>query len=166
MAHDDLNSLLDNLRRTRKVYSGLLDVAGRKQAHIVGNDIESLRDDLRMEEGLAREGARLNGLREDVHRQCRRALNAGQGAGTLEELCSFMPSSWRDRFESERIELRRVLHDLQHVNRVNVALVNNSLELMDGLLAALFNAEPAATYGPRGLRARNAVNARALDATA
>ena len=166
MAHDVMEDLLGNLQETHRTYWELLNVADRKRTHILQNDIENLREDLRAEESFADEGARLSGLREGMHRQCRDLLNAGEGVETLDDLCRFMPAEWNDRFEEERAGLRKTIESLREVNRVNMTLVNNSLELMDGLLAALFDAEPISTYGPRGLRTRTRVQVRSLDARA
>ncbi len=166
MAHEVMKRLLINLQTTNKVYERLLEVAERKQQHILHNEIERLREDIEHEEALAGSGADLNMEREQLHRQCQAQLNAGPQAGTLDELCRHMPEPWHMRFEEARTGLRQTLQELHNVNRVNTALVNNSIELMEGLLAALFDTEPAATYGPRGRRAVLELPARALNAKA
>lgn len=166
MPHDVLEDLLGNLRKTNRVYASLLDVARQKQTHILGNHIEELREDLSTEGRLAEDGTRLNTERKAIHRECRGLLNAGVGVETLEDLCRFMPAEWHDRFAEERKGLRHTLESLQDVNRINVALVNNSLSLMEGLLTALFDTVPVTTYGPRGLRAKSELQVRSLDTRA
>ena len=130
------------------------------------NDIAGLRKDLQLEERLAGEGTRLSGERRAVHRRSCIALNAPESTEALEDLCRYMPAPWRDRFEAKRTDLRRTLERLHSVNRMNVSLVNSSLDLMEGLLAALFGTERVSAYGRTGVRAPTQVPARALDAKA
>ena len=77
-----------------------------------------------------------------------------------------MPRVWHERFQKERLALRRTLEKLHEVNRVNVMLVNNSLEMMEGLLSAIFNTESTAAYGRNGIRARPELVRGSLDARA
>ena len=166
MPHDTLETLLDNLRKTHRVYSQLLDIAERKQTHILQNDTASLRLDLKDEETLSSEGSRLTSERDRIHEVCREELEADDTANTLESLSRYMPEAWHTPFNRERAALKDTLGRLQKVNRVNVALVNNSIELMDGLLSALFGTEPVAAYGPRGGRVKRAVRVHSLNASA
>ena len=166
MPSEVLNQLLANLRETHKVYASLLEIAEQKQQHILHNDIAGLRKDLQLEERLAGEGTRLSGERRAVHRRSCIALNAPESTEALEDLCRYMPAPWRDRFEAKRTDLRRTLERLHSVNRMNVSLVNSSLDLMEGLLAALFGTERVSAYGRTGVRAPTQVPARALDAKA
>jgi len=166
MSRDPLRRLLANLHATRRVYADLLRAAQRKQNHILASDIRELRRDLEAEERLAGEGARLNAEREQLHRLCCRSLGLGQEVRTLEGLCRFLPQQWRERFQAQRRDLLDIQRRLQDVNRMNVALVNNCLELMEGLLAALFDVEPVSAYGPRGVRRKAELPARSLDTRA
>ena len=77
-----------------------------------------------------------------------------------------MPPDWARRFHDERDALRRTLDRLLRVNRANVVLVNNSLKLMRGLLAALFGAEQVSAYGRRGVRSEAQLCRRSLDTRA
>lgn len=164
MLNSLLERLLNNLQETHKVYTRLLEVAERKQNHILNHETENLKADLKVEEGLAGAGTGLNAEREEMHGRCRAMLNLREGGNTLEELCRFLPHQWRQRFLVERQDLRKTLERLHSVNRMNVALVNHSLELMEGLLSALFDAEPVCAYGPDGIRTRADWARRALDA--
>jgi len=167
MPYDVLQRMLANLQASHKVYQRLLSLARLKQAHIMNNELESLREDLKLEEQLAGRGADLNAEREEIHSKCRTVLNLGPDAETLEDLCDGMPPEWNYRFASIRKEMRSTLEELHRVNRMNALLVNNCLEFMEGLLAALFDAEPTAAYGPRGNSRRIAeLPLRTLDAQA
>lgn len=154
MPPDVFQRLLQNLQATQKVYATLLEVAERKQQHILKNDIDSLREDLQSEERLAAEGSMLGLQRDALHQCCRQALNLVKGGETLTDLCRRLPLVWQDRFRKERDALARTIEGLHSANRINVALINNSLEMLEGLLTALFDAEPVSAYGPTGMRSR------------
>jgi len=77
-----------------------------------------------------------------------------------------MPREMAQRFSSERAALCRTLEQLLRANRANAFLVNNSLDLMQGLLNALFGGEKICAYGPRGSRARTEYSVRSLDTQA
>lgn len=166
MTQDVLPRFFATLQATTRVYARLLEVAETKQQHIMANDIERLREDLRLEEQLAGEGAALDAQREALHTRCRAALNVGEGGETLHDLCAAMPAPWKERFQAERQKLRETLERLHAANRLNVTLVNNSLDLMKGLLSALFGAEPVAAYGRTGVRTGVDISGRALNARA
>ena len=162
-ALDGQQRLFANLQTTHQVYQQLLELAEKKRAHIIANDIEELRADLAAEERLAAEGATLGAERESLHRQCCAALEVRAQGSKLEDLCRAMPPEWARRFQRERDGLRRTLDRLLRVNRANVVLVNNSLQLMRGLLAALFGAEQVSAYGRRGVRSETELTRRVLD---
>jgi flagellar biosynthesis/type III secretory pathway chaperone len=166
MLHEALKRLLINLETSEKVQERLLDVARRKQQHLLSHDIEALRSDLKEEEEFAAEGEALHAERETLHRQCVRRLQAEETVRTLEELCKHMPGEWSGRFAGARERLRGTVKQLRHVNRLNMVLVNNSLELMQGLLAAVTNTEPAPTYGRRGGPPAHSLAVRTLDTEA
>ena len=166
MRHNALDRMLENLRESRETYASLLEVAEQKQQHILANDIEGLRADLKSEEQLAGEGTRLNTEREELHAECRRILHARPGARTIEDLCEYLPPEWHERFRTERAGLRETVERLRRVNRANVSLVNNSLHLLDGLLAAVFGTERTSAYGPRGERSQTRIPVRTLNASA
>jgi len=166
MSTDLQQRLLANLQTTHRVYQQLLELAEKKRTHIVANDIEALRADISAEERLAAEGATLGAERESLHRQCCVALDVRKPGSKLEDLCRAMPPEWARRFQRERDTLRRTLDRLLRVNRANVVLVNNSLKLMRGLLAALFGAEQVSAYGRRGVRSEAQLCRRSLDTRA
>jgi hypothetical protein len=162
--------LLINLQTAHKVYQHLLELAERKRLHIVHNDLEALRRDIESEQRLAAAGASLNTEREALHRECCATLRvkaraaSPQGATpTLEDLCQALPQEIAGRFARERAALRKTLEQLFRANRANAFLVNNSLDLMQGLLAALFGGEKIYAYGPKGARARTEYSMRSLD---
>jgi len=165
MPRDAFERLLANLRKTRQTYARLLELGEAKQRHILCNDVEKLGELLRREESLVADGARLNEERGELHRLCRRRLAGSPSAETLSELCRHLPPYWRERFGAERDRLLETQRRLQQVNRTNVMLVNNSLALLQGLLAALFDVEPVSAYGPRGGRRRAELRTRSLDAS-
>ena len=66
MLNSLLERLLNNLQETHKVYTRLLEVAERKQNHILNHETENLKADLKVEEGLAGAGTGLNAEREGV----------------------------------------------------------------------------------------------------
>ena len=162
-ALDGQQRLLANLQATHEVYRQLLELAEKKRAHILTNDVEALRADLKAEERLSAEGASLGVARESLHGRCCAALNVRAPGSKLEDLCLAMPPDWARRFQRERDALRRTLDRLLRVNRANVVLVNHSLQLMRGLLAALFGAEEVSAYGPRGVRSETELSRRSLD---
>jgi len=173
MPDNPLERLFINLQTAHKVYAHLLELAERKRLHIVQNDLEALRRDIEAEQRLAAAGASLNAERELLHRECCAALRikgpakAPQGpAAKLEDLCAAMPREMAQRFSRERAALCRTLERLLRANRVNAFLVNNSLDLMQGLLNALFGGEKICAYGPRGVRTRTEYSVRALDTRA
>ena len=165
--------LLVNLQAAHQVYQHLLELAERKRLHIVHNDLEALRRDIEAEQRLAAMGASLNSEREALHRECCAALHVKAGAkaplgaaATLEDLCRAMPQELAQRFSRQRVALRRTLEQLLRANRANAFLVNNSLDLMQGLLTALFGGEKIYAYGPRGARTRTEYSMRSLDTQA
>ena len=165
--------LLVNLQAAHKVYQHLLELAEKKRLHIVHNDLEALRRDIESEQRLAAMGAALNTEREALHRECCAALRVKppakppQGAvATLDDLCRAMPQELAQRFSLQRAALRQTLEQLRRANRVNAVLVNNSLDLMQGLLAALFGGDKINAYGPRGARTRTEYSMRSLDTQA
>jgi hypothetical protein len=173
MPDNPLERLLINLQTAHKVYRRLLELAERKRLHIVQNDLEALRRDIESEQRLAAAGASLNAEREALHRECCAALRvrapakAPPGAAAkLEDLCAAMPREMAQRFSSERTALCRTLEQLLRANRANAFLVNNSLDLMQGLLNALFGGEKTCVYGPKGSRARTEYSVRSLDTQA
>jgi flagellar biosynthesis/type III secretory pathway chaperone len=165
--------LLINLQAAEKVYQRLIELAEKKRLHIVHNDLDALRQDIEAEQRLAAMGASLNTEREVLHRECCAALRvkarapARAGAlATLEDLCRAMPQEMAERFSRQRATLRRTLEQLLRANRANAFLVNNSLDLMQGLLAALFGGNKIHAYGPKGARARTEYSVRSLDTQA
>jgi flagellar biosynthesis/type III secretory pathway chaperone len=173
MPENPLERLLINLQTARKVYERLLELAEKKRLHIVQNDLAALRRDIETEQRLAGAGASLNTERDALHRECCAALRvkarakAPQGAAAkLEDLCAAMPREMAQRFSVERAALCRTLEQLLRANRTNAFLVNNSLDLMQGLLNALFGGEKICAYGPRGSRARTEYSVRSLDTQA
>ncbi len=173
MPDNPLERLLINLQTAHKVYARLLELAERKRQHIVHNDLEALRKDIESEQRLAAAGASLNIEREALHRACCAALRvnpppkAPQGApAKLEDLCAAMPGELAQRFSRERAALCRTLERLLRANRANAFLVNNSLDLMQGLLNALFGGEKICAYGPKGARRPTEYAVRALDTQA
>ena len=173
MPDNPLERLLINLQTAHKVYAHLLELAERKRLHIVHNDLEALRRDIEAEQRLAAAGASLNAEREVLHRECCAALRVKarakapqDAAAKLEELCAAMPKEMAQRFSRERAALCRTLEQLLRANRANAFLVNNSLDLMQGLLNALFGGEKICAYGPRGSRARTEYSVRSLDTQA
>lgn len=166
MALDVLDSLLNNLRETHGVYRRLLDVAEEKKAHILASDLDGLREDLEAEATLAEKGAGLNAARDELHRHCCETFHVDTGGRMLEDLSEFLPDDWRGPFDEERSGLRKTLETLRDRNRMNMVLVNNSLELMEGLLAAMSGTETVRTYGRRGKRVNGGPPVRALDAKA
>ena len=166
MSADILQRLYQNLQACHQVYSRLLDVAERKRAHLVGNDVTALREDLREEERLAGMCAQLASERNRLHGECAARLRPGAHVRSLGELTPAMPDGWRTRFDSERRALRRTIERLQEINKVNVILINNSIEMMQGLLAAMFDAEPTAGYGRNGMRPQPQFLRHTLDARA
>ena len=165
--------LLMNLQAAHKVYQHLVELAEEKRLHIVRHDLEALRQDIESEQRLAGMGAALNTEREALHRECcatlrvRTSPKAPQGAvATLDELCQAMPSELAQRFSRQRAALRHTLEQLRRANRVNTVLVNNSLDLMQGLLTALFGGDKIYAYGPRGARTRTEYSMRSLDTQA
>jgi flagellar biosynthesis/type III secretory pathway chaperone len=166
MSADILQRLFQNLQACRHVYARLLEVAERKRAHLVRNDAVALRQDLADEERLAGMGAELAAEREQLHTRCAAFLRVRPAARTLGDLTRAMPQGWQTRFDAERRELRRTVERLQDVNKVNVILVNNSLEMMQGLLAAMFDAEPATGYARNGMRPQPRFLRHTLDARA
>jgi hypothetical protein len=151
MFSDAFHQLFANLQASRKLYSRLLEVAERKKRHIIGNDVDGLREDLKTEEQLAATGTELDLQRRALHARCRAAVNAPD-AKTLLRLCDALPEPWNGRFRKEREALRDTVERVHELNRVNVALVNNSLDLMNGLLTAMYGAEQTAAYGRSGVR--------------
>jgi hypothetical protein len=173
MPDTPLERLFINLQTAHKVYQRLLDLAERKRRHIIQNDLEALRRDIEAEQRLAAAGASLNVEREALHRECcatlrvRPPIRTPQGAALkLEDLCAAMPRETAQRFARERAALCRTLEQLLRANRANAFLVNNSLDLMQGLLNALFGGEKIAAYGPRGARGRTEYAVRSLDTQA
>jgi flagellar biosynthesis/type III secretory pathway chaperone len=173
MPENPLERLFINLQTAHKVYQHLLDLAEKKRQHIVQNDLAALRLDIEAEQRLAAAGASLNVERESLHRECCAALRvqpiirAGQStAAKLNDLCAAMPKEMAQRFSRERTALCRTLEQLHRANRANAFLVNNSLDLMQGLLNALFGGEKICAYGPRGSRARTEYSVRSLDTQA
>jgi len=166
MPRHPIETLLSRLRETHQVYRGLLKVAEDKKTHILQNELEGLRADIEAEETLSRKGADLNAVCDDLRGECLRSLGRDDEAGTLEELTRLLPAEWREPFEEERSGLKSTLRKLRDCNRMNMALVNSSLDLMEGLLAALFGTETVSTYGRRGKRTRTGAAAHALNAKA
>ena len=166
MPRDPIETLLDNLRETHDVYRRLLTVAEKKKTHILQNDIEGIRADIQAEETLSRKGAGLNAACDDLRRECSRSMGDGDDVPTLETLGSLLPTERREPFEEERRALKGTLRELRDRNRTNMVLVNNSLGLMEGLLAAMFGTETVSTYGRRGNRTRGGMPVRALNAKA
>jgi flagellar biosynthesis/type III secretory pathway chaperone len=173
MPDNPLERLLINLQTAHKVYQRLLELAERKRLHIVQNDLEALRRDIESEQRLAAAGASLSVERESLHRECCAALRvrppaqAPRGtAAKLDDLCRAMSKEMIERFSRERGALRRTLEQLLRANRANAFLVNNSLDLMQGLLNALFGGEKTCAYGPKGSRARTEYSVRSLDTQA
>lgn len=173
MPDNPLEHLLLNLQTAHKVYQRLLALAERKRLHIVQNDLEALRQDIESEQRLAAAGAGLNTERDLLHRECCAALRVRprvpgpQGAAAkLEDLCAAMSGEMAQRFSRERAALCRTLEQLLRANRANAFLVNNSLDLMQGLLNALFGGEKICAYGPKGSRARTEYSVRSLDTQA
>jgi hypothetical protein len=151
MISDVFHQLFANLQASRKLYARLLEVAERKKQHILHNDVEGLREDMKSEEQLAATGTELELQRQALHLRCSNAAQA-KNARTLRSLCDALPEPWRGRFLKEREELRGIVERVHEINQVNVALVNNSLDLMNGLLAAMYNTEQTAAYGKSGVR--------------
>jgi hypothetical protein len=173
MPDNPLERLLINLQTAHKVYRHLLDLAERKRLHIIQNDLAALRRDIEAEQRLAAAGASLNVEREALHRECCAALRVRPSAQTphgaaskLDDLLSAVPKETAQRFSRERAALRRTLEQLLRANRANAFLVNNSLDLMQGLLNALFGGEKICTYGPRGSLARTEYSVCSLDTQA
>lgn len=164
MSAEILQRLYQNLQACHQVYTRLLNVAERKRTHLVGNDVAALRDDLREEERLAGMGAQLAAERDRLHGECAAWLRPGAQVRSLGELTPAMPEGWRSRFDTERRGLRRTLERLQEINKVNVILINNSIEMMQGLLSAMFDAEPTAGYGRNGMRPQTQFLRHTLDA--
>ncbi len=173
MPDNPLERLLINLQTARKVYERLLELAERKRQHIVHNDLEALRKDIESEQRLAAAGASLNTEREALHRDCCAALRVKArrrrpraprpSSRTCARPC---PGKWRSVSSRERTALCRTLEQLLRANRANAFLVNNSLDLMQGLLNALFGGEKICAYGPKGARSRTEYSVRALDTQA
>ena len=165
--HDEARRrLLINLETTCEVYARLLDVAKRKQQHIMHNEVNALREDIQEEEILATGGVDLNTEREQLHRKCSDLLAPGAEADTLDRLCRHMTEPWHTRFRDVRARLKQTVRQLHEANQMNAVLVNNSIELMNGLLAALFDTEPVGAYAPRGKRTTTELPIRTLDARA
>jgi hypothetical protein len=151
MISDVFQQLFANLQASRKLYTRLLEVAERKKQHIVHNDVEGLREDLKNEEQLAATGTELDLQRQTLHRRCCSDVHA-KDTKNLRSLCDVLPEPWKGRFLKEREELRTTVEKVHEINRINVALVNNSLDLMNGLLAAMYDTEQTAAYGKSGIR--------------
>jgi FlgN protein len=166
MPHETLKRLLINIETSNKIHERLLEVAERKQQHLLTNDVDGLRDDLQDEQGLATDGAHLNVEREELHALCLRRLQAPTSVKKLEQLCAIMPGEWPERFGPARARLRSTVEKLRDVNRMNMVLVNNSIDLMQGLLGALYQTEAVPTYGRRGGQYNNRINVRTLDTKA
>jgi len=173
MPDNPLERLLINLQTAHKVYQRLQELAERKRLHIVQNDLEALRRDIEAEHRLAAAGASLNVERESLHRECCAALRVRPPAGSpqgsppkLDDLFAAMTRETAQRFSRERTALRGTLEKLLRANRANAFLVNNSLDLMQGLLNALFGGERTSAYGPKGSRARTEYSVRSLDTQA
>ena len=164
MPRNPIQTLLDRLQDTHEVYRRLLTIAEEKKTHILGNDLDSLRADIEAEETLSRKGADLNAVCDELRGECLRALGRQDGAGTLEDLTRLLPADRRKPLEQERGGLKDTLRKLRDRNRMNMALVNSSLDVMEGLLSAMFGTETVSTYGRRGRRTRSGPPARALNA--
>jgi flagellar biosynthesis/type III secretory pathway chaperone len=150
MLSDAFHQLFANLQASCKLYSRLVEVAERKKQHIVGNDVEGLREDLKAEEQLAATGTELELQRRALHARC--VVASASNARTLLRLCDALAEPWKGRFLKARRELRESVERVHELNGVNVALVNNSLDLMNGLLAAMYDTEQTAAYGRSGIR--------------
>lgn len=150
MIDGSFHQLFANLQASRKLYARLLEVAENKKKHILQNDIEGLREDLASEQQLASTGTELDLQRQLLHERC--SVTVRSKPKTLSALCNYLPEPWKGRFQQERDDLRALAEKVHQMNRVNVALVNNSLDLMNGLLAAMYNTEQTAAYGKSGVR--------------
>ncbi len=162
MASDVFQRFFANLQASRKLYARLIAVAERKKEHILRNDAEGLREDLNEEEQLAGAGTELDLQRLALHQRCCVEVGA-QEAKTLGQLCAALPPPWKGRFLKEREQLQGTVSRLHELNRLNTALVNNSLDLMNGLLAAMFNTEQTAAYGKTGIRVGAEIPCRTLE---
>lgn len=162
MPSDIFQQFFANLQASIKLYGRLVEVAQRKREHILANDVEGLREDLKVEQELAGIGTELDLQRPVLHKRCCAEVKA-QGARTLAQLCTALPEPWKQRFISAREQLRDLAARLHELNRVNVALVNNSLDLMSGLLTAMFNTEQTAAYGKSGVRVGAEIPFRTLE---
>lgn len=164
MAGDIFQQFFSNLQLTQKLYARLLETAENKRSHILANNVEHLREDLQLEERLAGAATELDLQRQALHQRCCAELKVH--ATTLQALTDAMPPPWKEHFQRERNRLQQTMHKLHAVNRANVGLINNSLELVNGMLAAMFDAEPVAAYSRQGVRAAAELSHRALNASA
>ena len=159
MPDNPLERLLINLQTAHKVYQRLLELAERKRPHIVQNDLEALRRDIESEQRLAAAGASLNTEREapaprvlrGAARQSRRQSAPGRRGQARGPVRGHAPGNGPAFFAPSARRCCRTLEQLLRANRANAFLVNNSLDLMQGLLNALFGGEKICAYGPRGV---------------
>ena len=163
MIEAPVKGLLSNLEQTTDRYERLLKLAREKQRHIAQNDIDALEQDLNGEDVLIEEIQGLDAERGRLHGET--ALAALQHSGrkdgdhraalpgqeTLEQLERFLPADVQPKVQRCRHRLRLTVGELNEVNRMNMALIRNSLELAEGMIKALFAvATEGVGYGPTG----------------
>jgi len=151
-----VGQLIDNLRRTADAYTTMLDAERRKQESVVACDAARLLQTIEDQKPACSEVAALERSRLTLLAQLGRSLGIqSEGHPTIRQVADATGGDSAAALAQWRARLIGILDELGKVHQSNTFLITRSLEVLDHVLAAVFDhLREGTTYHSSGQRRR------------
>ena len=124
-----LSDLLDVLKREYEKYEKLQETADKKKDILVENEIEELADIVQKEDEIITEIEDLENKRTELLKTILDTSKIDEDELNYKELTSYLPDSWKEKFDPVRDRLLNIIELLHQKNEENRLLLQEAIKV-------------------------------------
>lgn len=148
-----INEMYEILKAEKGIYAEILSLSEKKRDVIIRNDIAELDMIVREEHKMLRMLGEQERRREETLGKIAKVMNADPMTLTASQILEKSSPTTKARFNSIINELSSVLSKQRELNETNKQLIENNLEYINGVIAAVVMGEVKNnTYNVKGNR--------------
>ena len=119
------------LEKEAEVYSGFLDLSKRKTEVIINGKVTELENITKSEQVLVDRVGELEGIREQVVSEIASDTNSEPSCLTISSIIDGLDAVRAEKLKKTRDNIIYTVEEIRKINRLNKALIDNSLEYAD-----------------------------------
>lgn len=128
---NEINAVIDILKKEYEYYKDLIEVSKSKKDIIVKGKVSELDKLVKLEQNMIFDIGQLERKREEEVAKLCRALEINDSQVTASELAKSVRDEFRDELEDIQNKLRETFSELKALNDINGQLIEQSLEYID-----------------------------------